>query len=500
MNEKPKKDKINPKYPSHSLATKVIKYNSQDKDIDTKEYDTLYPIGSISKSFCGVTCALMATDSQFGNNGLNTTLKEILEKAQTLSQNKNKQKKIENYLKLLEKKNIKDVKIKEILTHTSGITTSYDNETSKKFRTEIYENENKIISPLEYFNSEAFLGEGEERKKSGSYEYSNDAYFLLEEVLNFISENGSFYEECKKRVIEKLNLSKTKDIEELNEEESKTVQKFAVFPDDDYARMGDWDDRIYTFKNNKRAPMGKTPIFSGGLCSTINNLKIYTEELGKLYMDLSNKLADKETTKKISAMFLEDCFEKTKEVKYYGYGLWATKDEKGNYSFSHEGSLSGTNWCFVKVSFDQNKTVEKVYCKLWLCNAIARRLEERLTEKSIKFIKNKITSEKNEEPKELNTHERKIYKKLYQISGRNGPRTIVEKQIFDSYYTKEGLIDEEKLLEDFKDTKEINRIEKDMLEKLKITFKGKLEEAKISVKKEIEMSFINQNKGQKRQI
>ncbi len=62
------------KYPGLSVLERVTSSDLADHNIP-------FPIASISKSFCGALCALMATDNKFGDKGIDSTLQEVLEAA-----------------------------------------------------------------------------------------------------------------------------------------------------------------------------------------------------------------------------------------------------------------------------------------------------------------------------------------------------------------------------------------------------------------------------------
>lgn len=158
----------------------------------TNNPETPFPIASVSKAFCGMVCTLMAVDGKFGENGINTTLKKVLEDAK--SNNPDRAENINKYLKMLEDRGFSDVKISELLTHRSGCK---DND-------ELAPSSCKHQTPLEFFSDN--LGRGKNQR--GQDNYSNNGYTLLEEIINLVSEKGSYKEELKERIISKLNLKK----------------------------------------------------------------------------------------------------------------------------------------------------------------------------------------------------------------------------------------------------------------------------------------------------
>jgi len=83
-----------------------------------EERETPFPIASVSKSFCGAVCALMAVDRKFGDSGIDATLEEVLQSSKTKYPDRAEN--IDQYLKMLENRGFLDVKISELLNHRSG--------------------------------------------------------------------------------------------------------------------------------------------------------------------------------------------------------------------------------------------------------------------------------------------------------------------------------------------------------------------------------------------
>jgi len=450
---------MQPKYPTGPLIIARTEYNSENKKNDSTEYNKIYPIASISKSFSGITCSLMAIDGVFEKDNLDITLKKILNEIakNNFKNNPKVTQEINSYLKLLKNKNIENITLKQILTHTSGIHTSWNNDTSKQFFAKTLKG--KKILPFEYFNSEAFLGKNNPKKKTGEYCYSNDAFMLLEEILNFVSKNKKFLEECQNRIIKKLNLSNTKFLEGLNKEEGETIGVRVLLPGQTIFNYTNTDDDKIVLKNNTSHPTSRIPILAGGICSTINDLKQYTEELGRLYTGLPNKLTNGKTCQKIQEMFWKDIV-KTEDEESYGYGIFVEISNEEEIFFYHYGQISDSNFSLIATSFRLNKKLQldnivkavkegssiKYFGKqmgkyhLYIIDGLAVSIKDTILN-NISKILDKETKKQKEES-----------------LPNNDLSNQIELEIFQRYHTKEGLFDNKKFSEKHSTMGEINKL------------------------------------------
>jgi CubicO group peptidase (beta-lactamase class C family) len=112
--------KPTPKFPHNPAAADRVSSSSTGADRDRQ-----FPIMSISKSFCGAVSALMAIDGKFGDKGLDATLEEVLAMAEAAHPEDHKRlEQISQYRQMLTEKGITDVRLSELLNHTSGIRVS----------------------------------------------------------------------------------------------------------------------------------------------------------------------------------------------------------------------------------------------------------------------------------------------------------------------------------------------------------------------------------------
>ena len=261
---------MRPKYPEN-LA--IIDRVRSDEEVES--HNEAFPIMSISKTFCGVISTLMAVSGKFGDEGVDTTLSEALLKAQENYPERSD--KISVYLRMLRNKGLSNVKISEILTHTSGIDDdrdtifdAYKNETALKFF------EDKLSGVREDF--------------LGKYHYSNDGYTLMEEIINLASDSGNYHQELQDKIFDKLDLRNTKPVIES----PSAQEKFGPTIFLPGHKIGSTTIENHTIiRADKDHPLGQIPLASAGLCSTINDLKKYSVELLKFIVGKENVFTDK---------------------------------------------------------------------------------------------------------------------------------------------------------------------------------------------------------------
>jgi CubicO group peptidase (beta-lactamase class C family) len=267
---------MKPKYKGLSVVERV------DLSSAEEERNTPFPIASISKSFCGAVCALMAVDDKLGEDGIDSTLHDTLEEAKTRHPERIEQ--IDEYQKMLSNRGFSDVKISELLTHRSGCRDADEIAPSAYYNR----------SPLEFFSDH--LGRG--KCKRGEYRYSNVGYSLLEEVVNLVSDKGSYKQELQERIFDRLGLANTGLLEDSLDPKSLEADKHlsrAVFiPGSKESPHSDQIIEVHTeFPANHTTPLGAVHASCGGLYSSVSDLEKFSEELGKLIIGRENSLTDK---------------------------------------------------------------------------------------------------------------------------------------------------------------------------------------------------------------
>jgi CubicO group peptidase (beta-lactamase class C family) len=180
--------RVQPKFPDNLAILERADLQSSPAD-----RQKVFPIMSISKSFFGATCALMAVDGEFGEKGIDATLSEVLERAK--SQHPNRREQIEAYQQLLRDKDFADVTVAEMLSHRSGFCDA----------SEVKFGDYKGRSRLEFFREQ--MDRREFRR--GEFHYSNEGFTLMEEILNLSSKTGSYEQELQNRILKPLGLVNT---------------------------------------------------------------------------------------------------------------------------------------------------------------------------------------------------------------------------------------------------------------------------------------------------
>ncbi len=260
-----------------------------DPDSSNEARNTPFPIASISKSFCGAVCALMSAGGEFGDNGIDTTLQEVLESAKT--QHPARAEKIDEYQQMLQDRGFGDVTISELLTHRSGC----------KDADELAPSACKGQSPLEFFSDHLGRGGnlGREECKRGEHRYSNVGYTLLEEVINLTSVRaGGYKQELQDRIVKPLGLQNTGLLEDKSDAKSQEADLHlgrAVFiPGSKENPHSDKIVQVLTeFPANHTAPLGAVHASCGGLYSSVDDLQKFSQELGKMVTGQANSLTNK---------------------------------------------------------------------------------------------------------------------------------------------------------------------------------------------------------------
>lgn len=283
-----------------------------------------FPIMSISKSFCGAVCALMAAENIFGKKGLNASLAEVLEKAKNPAIGNVE--KIEKFLEMLRQKNLQDVTIADLLTHKSGIPDI-------------------VLSPergaddgdrLSFFADQI---PPKEEGRAPQFSYSNTGYEMLEEIINLTSNKGGYLNELRARILIPLN---------INQSTGPVLSSPAAI-----ARIG-----VVHIAPQKEAPFkGKSAEFrqyiplelhhqkqgslaAGALCSTISDMEIYARELAKMVARQDSKLTEnlpKEAREAIGGFYRQN----RGENPAYSLGLAIVDNGRGNCVITKGGRFPG---------------------------------------------------------------------------------------------------------------------------------------------------------------
>jgi len=246
-----------PKYPNDlSIVNRV-----DQSHLGTPKGDEIFPICSMSKSFCGVVSALMAADGEFGEKGLNSTVKEALEHAREA--NPKRWEEINKFLQMLDARKLSNITLSQLLTHSSGLKDDYDIEVGK-------------FAGQPIIN---FLNTFERGFPTGETHYSNNGFILMEEIINLASAHQSYRQELQNRVFDKANLQHTHPIEETQEGRNKVGNWRKIKGTTFQGKIVDIPTE--PARSDQASPTGKVPLSAGGICSSINDLDKYGKELMK---------------------------------------------------------------------------------------------------------------------------------------------------------------------------------------------------------------------------
>lgn len=411
-----------PKYPSNLEIIDRVS-NFEDDHESRIRYDEEFPIMSVSKSFCGVVCVLMSIDGEFGENGIETTLEEILEKAKNTYPERTE--KITSYLEMLSKTGFSDAKMSQLLNHTAGIADDYE--------TQFQSYKNK--ETLEFFNDK--LSGGSKPIKRGEYNYSNNGYALVEEIVNLASSSGSYKQELQDKIINKLDLSHTKILTDSEDAKNKVGE--AVFLPGHKMGSREIEEPIIA-KANEVHPLGQMPVAAAGLCSSINDIEKYSLELAKLItgqensftnqVDIENVAEKNKMAAKIYRNSYHNCFE-SEGGGDYSLGICLVPNEKQNLVINHRGG------------FDTNASMMRLETN---CS-----FGDFLQEKEIRFQDSEIES--------------KVFMQQHDCLTANLilPKSATIKDemrefIKENYLDENGVINSKKIIEDFPSFNSIDKL------------------------------------------
>ena len=451
-----------PKYKALSVVERVA------LDSAAEIRDTPFPIASISKSFCGAVCALMAVDGKFGKKGIDATLQEVLENAKL--QHPERAEKIDEYQEMLERRGFSDVKISELLTHQSGCRDA----------DYLAPSSCSDLSPLEFFSDHLGRG-GCER---GQYRYSNVGYTLIEEIVNLASDKGGYKQELQERVFAKLELTNTGLLEDSLDPKSHEAGLHlgqAVFiPGSKESPHSDKIVLTHTeFPANHTTPLGAVHASCGGLYSSVSDLQKFSEELGKMVIGQENSLTDNpEAVSKLYRQQLSDS-------RHYSLGV---EFEKGAECVMQHTGLFPGNFASMAVqmpcSFDHLKSDavielgadEKLKTNIFMQKfdyTVSSHFTEKAEAIPTAMLKEFVNSRLNKAERERFSDAKSDEIEKYLIENDRLPKDFAKtrKEIFDAfkpagekvkaflrehYLNKDRVIDSAKIAEDFKTTADVD--------------------------------------------
>ena len=272
--------------PPNKLAT-ILEVNSSSSEADKAKEGWIM---SVSKTFCGVTAALMAADGSFGENKMNASLLDVLNEAQRTHPERSES--IEQYRDMILRKGCEQITISQILSHRSGLIQGGGYfAPGNRSRLEIY-NDSALLS----FNPS---------KRGSVFSYCNPAFVLAEDLMGLVTDSDKGYlGELENRVIKPLGLSHTKSI--YDSEESKKIAGEIVKIEGVI-----YDYGVASEKTERRNPLwgtqkGMAALSEGGLCSSVGDLETVYGELSKLACGMPNLLqTDPIKTREIHGFYLD---------------------------------------------------------------------------------------------------------------------------------------------------------------------------------------------------
>ena len=447
--------KPTPKFP-HNLAV-VDRADSSSTGIDR---DRQFPIMSVSKSFCGAVSALMAVDGKFGDNGLGATLGEVLDVAEKSHLDRSEQ--ISVYRRMLTKKEIADVRLSELLNHTSGIA--------------IHGHEDRVAyagKPVSKLVEERF-SKGTDR---GTHRYSNHGYTLMEEMINLTSKSGSYEQELQTRVFDKCDMTYTGDLNKSREALKRVGQVVLkagmvdplICPPGKVATPEMRVASSCEFDPVKENLLGRVALSNGGLSSTMTDMEKYSVELAKMVTGQPSLLTDSlaQTSQQISRLYTEH----THAGSHYSLGILTDKNGKGETILEHSGMFPANDSNMrIVVSPDGSSITPQIFMeqKDWLAQSILNREVEIPAQILRDYYNSKLTEEErlqhaSSTPKVIRTFlteqgrlpenfKTEIVDPI-ETAFRGSMRGFLTK----NYLTPEGVVDSVRLVNNFETNGDIDR-------------------------------------------
>lgn len=452
-----------PKFDDLSVLERVDS-NSSDSD-----RDKVFPVMSISKSFCGAVCALMAVDGEFGEKGVDATLDEVLEQAKSQhAAGTDQRDKIEKYQIMLRQREFGNVTIAELLTHRSGCCDAY------KPKANSYKGRR-----FDFFNEQ--LGRGEFRR--GEYNYSNDGYMLIEEVVNLVSKRGSYEQELRQRIFTPLNLSKTNPINDSPEGESRIGRAIFLPGTTSQSTRKTFAERE-EHRGDQIYACGQVSTAAGGICSTVNDLEKFSLELARMIAGQPNLLTK---SPKISEIYRRGA---VSDNGFCSLGIDISSSQDGKLTIDHNGGFEANSSNMQVVTpydfsdFISGKTVadrsddfkSEIYLQLhdhivYKCLA-GREAAGSDTEGVVRAHFFSMMDDSERQQQEYQTVEdlekyliakerlspdfRKTVLEIYK--GFEVARARVSEFLVENYLDENGVIDSKKIAQDFRSNEDIERI------------------------------------------
>jgi len=451
--------------------------------------NTPYPIASISKSFCGAVCALMDVDGKFGEKGIDATLQEVLEYAKSQHPDSERAEKIDEYQKMLKHRGFSDVKISELLTHQSGCRDADHLAPSSC--------EDK--TPLEFFSEHL----KREENKRGQDHYSNVGYTLLEEIVNLVSDKGSYKAELQERIIAKLELTNTGLLEDPLDPKSGEADRHlgrAVFiPGSKESPHSEKIIETHTeFPGNHTTPLGAVHASCGGLYSSVNDLEKVFEELGKMVIGHKNSLTD--NPEAVSKLYRDQL----RGSSNYSLGV---EFQEGQKCVMRRTGQFPENFALVEVlmpcSLDQlrsnsvielgaGKKLEKNILMTKFNNTVSSLFTEKAQAIPTEMLKEFVNSRLDDAERERFSNVRGDEIEKYLIEKERLPKDFAKtcEKILEAFkpardrvnefliknYLNDGVIDSAKIAKDFKTTEDVDRVIDPMFAESREKAKGILSE------------------------
>ncbi len=385
------------KYP---LAVKVA--NSEFRG------DKLIPIGSESKSFMGITSLLFLYDNnnsyllRFADDaGIpilpeNVTIgqllanrqKQLLELGVRSELQQKKLKDIEEYLTYATKNHIfRDTTIKSLLNHTSHMS---QNDVDLR---DIGETTNPSIflTELQYDVEDTKTGFTIQPKKfievfkdknmfiatnPTSYRYNNAAFTLAGEIMGLMTDYPTFFEETKQRVLMKIGATTENPIGLAD-----SIMPYYEVPLTERESFKGFSDffNTYDYSATESAysyAKSDCSVAAGGLCATMQALRLYDEELVKFYMGQESSLIPKEERWGADAFvaFSTTMEESSKKQKLHSLGFYRTTetDRPAYISWSRGGNLPPHRaYSSIKIDGEEKIVIVEAHSEDVYCNFIS---------------------------------------------------------------------------------------------------------------------------------
>lgn len=337
--------KDNLKFPD-GLVTK-FEYNSKSLESDRNKEAWIM---SVSKTFCAATAAIMAVDGEFGDNKINATLLDVLNKAE--SKYPERQEKINKYRQMINEVGCGNVTMLELLSHRSGLRNGDHYLYQKDANLDpdkLNEKEKEQFRMNVYGDKSLFSFDPTMRQSS--FAYCNLGFVLAEDMMNLVVDQD-YYAELKNRILTPLKLDNTKSIYESEEARkgiSDNVIVKDVIYDYNYNLPRKENVREDCLRNTKK---GYIALSEGGLCSTVADLEKFYGELSNLVCGMENKLQnDSQKIAEIRKHYVE-ARKLGKNLNGLGknYSLGLAIEDKGDEGILlwHSGGHPGNN-AFAKV-------------------------------------------------------------------------------------------------------------------------------------------------------